>query len=69
MGRTKGLQGDGAGMDVRVLPPKARDNRFERSMGEALRHQNEVLEMQEVRCMMLYTGAEQRRRSGGMRPW
>lgn len=51
MGRTKGLQGDGAGMDVRVLPPKARDNRFERSMGEALRHQNEVLEMQEVRYM------------------
>lgn len=48
MGQTKGLKGDGAGMDVRVFPPKARDNRFERSMGEALRHQNEKLEMEEV---------------------
>lgn len=50
MGRTKGLQGDGAGMDVRVSPPKARDSRFERSMGEALRQQNEKLEMEEVQC-------------------
>lgn len=49
MGRTKGLKGDGAGMDIRVFPPKARDNRFERSMGDALRQQNEKLEMQEVR--------------------
>ncbi len=49
MGRTKGLKGDGAGMDIRVFPPKARDSRFERSMGDALRQQNEKLEMQEVR--------------------
>lgn len=48
MGRTKGLKGDGAGMDIRVFPPKARDSRFERSMGDALRQQNEKLEMQEV---------------------
>lgn len=48
MGRTKGLQGDGAGMDVRVAPPKVRDSRFERSMTEALRQQNEKLEMQET---------------------
>ena len=47
-GRTKGLKGDGAGMDVRVLPPEMRDSRFERSMGDALRQQNETLEMQEV---------------------
>lgn len=48
MGRNKGLKGDGAGMDIRVFPPKARDSRFERSMGDALRQQNEELEMQEV---------------------
>lgn len=48
MGSTKGLRDDGAGMDVRVSPPKARDCRFERSMGEALRQQNEKLEMQET---------------------
>lgn len=48
MGRTKGLKGDGAGMDIRVFPPKARDSRFERSMGDTLRQQNEKLEMQEV---------------------
>lgn len=48
MGRTKGLQDDGAGMDVRVSPPKGRDSRFERSMAEALRQENEKLEMQEV---------------------
>ena len=35
-------------MDVRVLPPGMRNSRFERSMGEALRQQNETLEMQEV---------------------
>ncbi|CAB1118069.1 unnamed protein product [Ectocarpus sp. CCAP 1310/34] len=47
-GQTKGLKGDGAGMDIRVFPPKARDTRFERSMGDALRQQNEKLEMQET---------------------
>lgn len=57
MGRNKGLKGDGAGMDIRVFPPKARDSRFERSMGDALRQQNEELEMQEVspsqiRCLL-----------------
>eukprot|EP00903_Cladosiphon_okamuranus_P007586 g7359.t1 len=48
MGRTKGLKGDGAGMDIRVFPPKTRDSRFERSMGDALRQQNEKLDMQET---------------------
>ncbi|CAN0294874.1 unnamed protein product [Pylaiella littoralis] len=48
MGRNKGLKGDGAGMDIRVFPLKARDSRFERSMGDALRQQNEELEMQET---------------------
>lgn len=52
MGRNKGLKGDGAGMDIRVFPPKARDSRFERSMGDALRQQNEELEMQEVRIII-----------------
>ncbi|CAM9470140.1 unnamed protein product [Discosporangium mesarthrocarpum] len=47
-GRTKGLEGDGIGMDVRVSPLKARDIRFERSMGEAVRQEDELLEMQEA---------------------
>ena len=66
-GRTKGLKGDGAGMDVRVLPPGMRDSRFERSMGEALRQRNETLEMQEVSSAQ--TGEAQKisiaRRQGG----
>ncbi|CBJ30460.1 conserved unknown protein [Ectocarpus siliculosus] len=53
MGQTKGLKGDGAGMDIRVFPPKARDTRFERSMGDALRQQNEKLEMQETEASNL----------------
>ncbi|CAM9179945.1 unnamed protein product [Ectocarpus fasciculatus] len=53
MGQTKGLKGDGAGMDIRVFPPKARDTRFERSMGDALRQQNEKLEMQETEANTL----------------
>lgn len=48
MGRVKGFESDGAGMDIRTLPPKARDIRFEKNMAEALRKQNEKLEMQEV---------------------
>lgn len=43
-------------MDVRVLPPKARDSRFEKSMGEALRQQNEKLDMLEVNISAIYAG-------------
>lgn len=47
----RGLGDDAGGANVRVLPPKARDVRFEKSMGEALKQQNEKLEMQEVRAI------------------
>lgn len=55
VGRTKGLKGDGVGMDIRVFPPNARDNRFERSMGDSLRQQNEKQEMQEVTSALFLT--------------
>lgn len=49
VGQARNLQLDGEEPNVRVLPHKARDFRFEKSMGEALRQQNEKFEMQEVR--------------------